>query len=305
MYIADLHIHSKYSRATSSDCDAPHLELWARRKGIGLVGTGAFYDDFTFDWQLAAITVGAANIGQTLEDPPSGTNVYAWAWHHQTQQVVPNNTNLVPRFHMLDPNGAAHWDTLGLYYGYTNSAYLNPTGTLYHRRQGVGGWTTAGMIVRVGSADSNGHAYVWAQVAPRTYKRNDVVEYVLAVYPNQSGVLPVWLGGAGANVSTRYTNFAEAAAQPFTYRMPIPDVIYVTNVVFGATNVLLQTGGNDFFDPVTLYDVKFATNLVAPEWRSTNFTHALNAASQSMFNVRRGTSVWPKAYYRLDLLGTP
>lgn len=42
MYIADLHIHSRYSRATSRDCDAPHLDWWARRKGIGLVGTGDF-----------------------------------------------------------------------------------------------------------------------------------------------------------------------------------------------------------------------------------------------------------------------
>ena len=42
MIIADLHIHSKYSRATSRDCDAGHLDLWARYKGIGLVGTGDF-----------------------------------------------------------------------------------------------------------------------------------------------------------------------------------------------------------------------------------------------------------------------
>lgn len=42
MYIADLHIHSKYSRATSKNGDIPHLDLWARRKGIGLVGTGDF-----------------------------------------------------------------------------------------------------------------------------------------------------------------------------------------------------------------------------------------------------------------------
>lgn len=42
MYIADLHIHSSYSRATSRDCDAPHLDLWARNKGIRLVGTGDF-----------------------------------------------------------------------------------------------------------------------------------------------------------------------------------------------------------------------------------------------------------------------
>lgn len=42
MYIADLHIHSRYARATSRDCDAPHLDLWARKKGIALLGTGDF-----------------------------------------------------------------------------------------------------------------------------------------------------------------------------------------------------------------------------------------------------------------------
>ena len=42
MYIADLHIHSRFSRATSRDGDLPHLDWWARRKGIALVGTGDF-----------------------------------------------------------------------------------------------------------------------------------------------------------------------------------------------------------------------------------------------------------------------
>lgn len=42
MYIADLHIHSRFSRATSKEGDAPHLEFWARRKGIQLIGTGDF-----------------------------------------------------------------------------------------------------------------------------------------------------------------------------------------------------------------------------------------------------------------------
>ena len=42
MYIADLHIHSRYSRATSRDCTQKHLDLWARRKGIHLVGSGDF-----------------------------------------------------------------------------------------------------------------------------------------------------------------------------------------------------------------------------------------------------------------------
>lgn len=42
MYLADLHIHSKYSRATGRNADIPNLDLWARRKGIALVGTGDF-----------------------------------------------------------------------------------------------------------------------------------------------------------------------------------------------------------------------------------------------------------------------
>lgn len=42
MYISDLHIHSRFSRATSKDCDIPHLDWWARRKGIQVLGTGDF-----------------------------------------------------------------------------------------------------------------------------------------------------------------------------------------------------------------------------------------------------------------------
>ncbi len=42
MMIADLHIHSKYSRATSKTCVPEHLDLWARKKGIELLGTGDF-----------------------------------------------------------------------------------------------------------------------------------------------------------------------------------------------------------------------------------------------------------------------
>jgi uncharacterized protein (TIGR00375 family) len=42
IFYADLHIHSNYSRATSRDADLEHLALWARRKGITVVGTGDF-----------------------------------------------------------------------------------------------------------------------------------------------------------------------------------------------------------------------------------------------------------------------
>lgn len=41
-HIADLHIHSRYSRATSKDCSLEYLDLWSRKKGISIVGTGDF-----------------------------------------------------------------------------------------------------------------------------------------------------------------------------------------------------------------------------------------------------------------------
>jgi len=40
LFHADLHIHSKYSRATSRDLDLEHLAFWAARKGISVVATG-------------------------------------------------------------------------------------------------------------------------------------------------------------------------------------------------------------------------------------------------------------------------
>jgi uncharacterized protein (TIGR00375 family) len=42
MFHADLHIHSKFSRACSKDCDVRNLAWWALRKGITVVGTGDF-----------------------------------------------------------------------------------------------------------------------------------------------------------------------------------------------------------------------------------------------------------------------
>ncbi|MFH2065812.1 MAG: UvrD-helicase domain-containing protein [Pseudomonadota bacterium] len=41
-FIADLHIHSKYSRATAKNLDLENLYVSARRKGITVVGTGDF-----------------------------------------------------------------------------------------------------------------------------------------------------------------------------------------------------------------------------------------------------------------------
>lgn len=62
--IADLHIHSKYSRATSRDMTLESVASWARLKGIGLVGTG----DFTHPAHFASIE-------EQLE--PAGNGLFA------------------------------------------------------------------------------------------------------------------------------------------------------------------------------------------------------------------------------------
>ena len=41
-FIADLHVHSRYSRATSTDMEVETLARWAALKGIKLLGTGDF-----------------------------------------------------------------------------------------------------------------------------------------------------------------------------------------------------------------------------------------------------------------------
>ena len=82
MYIADLHIHSRFSRATSRDCDAPHLDWWARRKGILLLGTG----DFTHPaWR--------AELKEQLV--PAGEGVYALREELRLSQWAPGEP---PRF---------------------------------------------------------------------------------------------------------------------------------------------------------------------------------------------------------------
>ena len=40
--IADLHIHSRFSMATSKEGTPENLDFWARKKGISLIGTGDF-----------------------------------------------------------------------------------------------------------------------------------------------------------------------------------------------------------------------------------------------------------------------
>ena len=50
-FIADFHLHSRYSRATSHDMEVETLDRWAKLKGIKVLGTG----DFTHPGYLAEL----------------------------------------------------------------------------------------------------------------------------------------------------------------------------------------------------------------------------------------------------------
>ena len=64
-FIADFHIHSKYSRACSPQMDLENLDKWAKIKGIKVLGTG----DFTHcDW--------LKNLKEKLEPAETGLYMY-------------------------------------------------------------------------------------------------------------------------------------------------------------------------------------------------------------------------------------
>ncbi len=48
-FVADFHIHSRYSRACSKDLTVGELAKWAKIKGIGVLGTGDFTHPFWLD----------------------------------------------------------------------------------------------------------------------------------------------------------------------------------------------------------------------------------------------------------------
>ncbi|MDD4953815.1 MAG: endonuclease Q family protein [Candidatus Omnitrophica bacterium] len=61
-FIADFHIHSKYSRATSRQMDVQHIAEWAKLKGITLMGSG----DFTHHLWLEELKHNLEDLGNGL-----------------------------------------------------------------------------------------------------------------------------------------------------------------------------------------------------------------------------------------------
>lgn len=84
---ADLHVHSRYSRATSRDLDLEHLFLWGARKGLAVVGTG----DFTHPaWR--------AELKEKLTPAEPGLFRLAGDIERDVARTLPRACTMTPRF---------------------------------------------------------------------------------------------------------------------------------------------------------------------------------------------------------------
>ena len=86
-FIADLHVHSKYSRATAKNLDLENLYIAAQLKGVSVVGTG----DFTHpEW--------FAEIKEKLEQDGSGLFRLKKSLEHSCDEKVPKECRSTVRF---------------------------------------------------------------------------------------------------------------------------------------------------------------------------------------------------------------
>jgi len=86
-FIADLHIHSSYSRATSRQMNLENLYLWAQLKGIAVISTG----DFTHPrWY--------AELQEKLEPAEAGLYRLKDTYAREADKQVPESCRAQVRF---------------------------------------------------------------------------------------------------------------------------------------------------------------------------------------------------------------
>ena len=79
-FIADLHIHSPYSRATSKDMEIENLNRWAQLKGLTVIGTGDFTHPRWF-----------SNLQEKLEEAEGGLFRLKPEYREAGSRGVPSN----------------------------------------------------------------------------------------------------------------------------------------------------------------------------------------------------------------------
>ena len=86
-FIADLHIHSRYARATSRELNLENLHKWAALKGITVVGTGDFTHPSWF-----------AELQEKLEPAEEGLYRLKSPWRQAVEQALPPTCRNEVRF---------------------------------------------------------------------------------------------------------------------------------------------------------------------------------------------------------------
>src|SRR6185369_10168787 len=86
-FVADLHIHSKFSRACSRDLELSNLAWWAQRKGITLLGTGDFTHPGWYD-----------HLRETLVPAEPGLYRLSPEHEYEVQRRLPPNLHRPVRF---------------------------------------------------------------------------------------------------------------------------------------------------------------------------------------------------------------
>ena len=86
-FIADLHIHSRYARATSRELNLENLHKWAALKGITVVGTGDFTHPSWF-----------AELQEKLEPAEAGLYRLKNPWRQAVEQELPPTCRNEVRF---------------------------------------------------------------------------------------------------------------------------------------------------------------------------------------------------------------
>ncbi len=86
-FVIDVHLHSRYARATSRDLNPENLHKWSALKGIGVVGTG----DYTHpEW--------FAELQEKLEPAEEGLYQLKEAWRNPVDEELPQRCRGQVRF---------------------------------------------------------------------------------------------------------------------------------------------------------------------------------------------------------------
>lgn len=275
----------------SSGSEPAGNQNWDTTNSLSLAGSGSAQGSFSWS-ATGAMTIGQANVGQTLI-PPIGPTL-AEVWHIPGEYI--DTTASVEPFYMRDPADAQSKDTLYVHYGYTNAMYTLPAGWLYFKYAGAASWSSNSMSFLPGSLDADGHAYVRGSIGARSYSRGSPIEYVIAAIAGTNATTYIGQNGTVGTLEE---------ATPFAYTYAVKSEMYIDSFRRNGTNWIFETGGNELpsEEPFTSFYIRFTHDLgtAMENWATnTSFTVTpVNEYGSNTFTVpmQSDESI---LYYRID-----